>query len=121
MSPPGQLSFSNRFRLRRSAEFRRVMDHGKRVGDVRLQIWALPNQLDYSRLGLVVGRRHGNAVQRNRIKRVLREAFRLSRDRLPCGLDLACAPRAGRGIELQGMIESLTKLAKRLANDLDGK
>ena len=97
------------------------MDHGQRVGDSRLQIWALPNQLDYARLGLVVGRRHGNAVRRNRIKRVLREAFRLSRDRLPSGLDVACAPRVGREIELQGMIESLTKLGRRLASDLDGK
>ena len=54
-------------------------------------------------------------------KRILREAFRLSRERLPRGIDLACAPRVGTEIELRDTIESLTKLAKRLARDFKGK
>jgi ribonuclease P protein component len=119
MPPSRRFSFSGQLRLRRRSEFRRVMDHGRRVGDLRLQIWALPNQLDHSRLGLVVGRRHGGAVRRNRIKRILREAFRLCRERLPCGLDLACAPRAGVELELRETIESLTRLIRRLAREFD--
>jgi ribonuclease P protein component len=120
MSMRSRFSFPNRFRLRRRMEFQRVMDHGKYQGDRRLQIWALPNQLGHSRLGLVVGRRHGNAVRRHRIKRILREAFRLSRDRLPSGLDLACAPRVGAKIELRDAMASLERVTKRLAGKFSG-
>ena len=102
-------------RLRRRADFERLFERGRQAGDRRLQVWALPNELDHSRLGLIVGRRHGNAVRRNRIKRVLREAFRLSRSRLPCGLDIACAPRVGADIELQATIDSLVRTTRRLA------
>jgi ribonuclease P protein component len=118
MSATKRFRFSSRFRLRRRDEFRRVMEHGQHVGDQRLQIWVLPNDLDHSRLGLIVGRQHGNAVHRHRIKRVLREAFRLSRERLPSGLDLACAPRVGTKVELQDTLDSLAKLTKRLARKL---
>ncbi len=45
------------------------------------------------RMGLVVSRRLGNAVQRNRIKRLLREAFRLNRERLQGGVDYIFSPR----------------------------
>ena len=115
MSAATRFRFPSQFRLRRRAEFKHVMDHGQRAGDQRLQIWALPNHRDHSRLGLIVGRRHGNAVRRNRIKRILREAFRRSRERLPSGLALACAPRAGARVELPEAIESLARVAERLA------
>ena len=115
MSAPRRFRFPSYLRLRRRSEFQRVRDHGKHAGDQRLQIWALPNDLGHARLGLVVGRQHGNALRRHRIKRILREAFRLSREDLPAGLDFACAPRAGARIELQEVIESLASLAKRLA------
>jgi len=115
MSAPRRFRFPSHLRLRRRSEFQRVMDHGRHAGDQRLQIWALPNNLGHPRLGLVVGRQHGNALRRHRIKRILREAFRLSREDLPAGLDFACAPRAGATIELQEAIESLASIARRLA------
>ena len=115
MPAPRRFRFPSHLRLRRRSEFRRVMDHSKHAGDQRLQIWALPNDLGHPRLGLVVGRQHGNALRRHRIKRILREAFRLSREDLPTGLDLACAPRAGATIELPEAIESLASIARRLA------
>lgn len=115
MSALKRFRFPSRYRLRRRSEFEHLMDNGTRAGDHRLQIWALPNNLGHARLGLVVGRQHGNALRRNRIKRILREAFRLSREDLPAGLDFACAPRAGARIELQEAIESLAGIARRLA------
>ncbi len=48
-----------------------------------------------SRLGITVTRKIGGAVQRNRIKRVVREAFRLSPDRLPRGIDLVVIAKPG--------------------------
>lgn len=115
MSTCGKFSFPRRLRLRRHADFRRLLKLGRRAGDRRLLIWALPNELDYTRFGLVVGRQHGNAVRRNRIKRVIREAFRLSRRSLPGGFDLACAPRRGAEISLRETIESLARVTERLA------
>lgn len=109
------LRFPRRLRLRRQREFERLLKAGKRAGDHRLHVWALPNDRKHSRFGLVVGRRHGNAVRRNRIKRVLREAFRHCRSQLPRGLDLVCAPRVGADLELQETIRSLVRIGERLS------
>lgn len=53
----------------------------------------MPNGLPYSRLGLSVGRRCGSAVRRVRLKRLLREAFRLESAVLPPGYDIVCIPQ----------------------------
>ena len=102
-------------RIRRHTEFQRVMDNGRRATDARITLWALPNGRTHPRLGLVVGRKHGNSPQRNRIKRLLREAFRLSQHELPAGFDLVCTPRAGAVLDLAGCTDSLLHLATRLA------
>lgn len=115
MPETDRLRFPKRMRIRAHAEFRRVMTRGKRGGDRRLQMWVLPNGLDHARLGLIVGKRHGNAVIRNRLKRLLREAFRLSRARLPAGFDLACAPRRAEELTLDLAIKSLVDISSRLA------
>lgn len=52
-----------------------------------LTVFAAPNNLDHPRLGLAVPRAAGNAVQRNRFKRLIREAFRHSQHELPVGYD----------------------------------
>ena len=111
---PDRLKFPTRLRVRRRREFERTFADGLRLTDARITLWAIRNGLAYPRLGLIVGRKHGNAVRRNRIKRLLREAFRLSRPRLPAGLDLLCAPRRGADINLDGCAESLLRLSARL-------
>lgn len=58
-----------------------------------LVFYGLPNALGHHRLGLTVPRRVGNAVRRNRIKRLLREAFRLSQHELPGALDVVVVVR----------------------------
>jgi ribonuclease P protein component len=112
------LSLPRRLRLCGRREFEQLFKQGRRAADQRLSVWALRNDLGYSRLGLVVGRKHGGAVQRNRIKRVLREAFRLSRSELPRGLDIVCTPRVGADITLSETIESLARITGRLARAL---
>jgi ribonuclease P protein component len=113
-----RLRFPVRLCIRRRTEYERAFTAGLRVADARLTVWAAPNGLPHARLGLLVGRKYGSAVRRNRLKRLLREAFRLTRHQLPAGLDLLCAPRAGADMTLPGCVESLTRLAARLAREL---
>ncbi|HPM25115.1 MAG TPA: ribonuclease P protein component [Phycisphaerae bacterium] len=107
--------FQRHLRITRHSEFERVMRAGRRGTDRVLTMWVLPNDRPHPRLGLVVGRKCGCAVQRNRWKRVLRTAFRLSQYDLPAGFDFVCAPRAGGTADLAACTEALVRLAERLA------
>jgi ribonuclease P protein component len=84
-----------RRRLSRSAEFERVYRQGRSKGNRYLVLYAFPREEgdDGPRLGLSVGRRVGGAVERTRVKRVLREAFWEEAERLPAGSDYVVVAR----------------------------
>jgi len=88
-------------RLTSNQQFKAVLDRGRRAGNSLLTLYAAPNECGYARLGISVGRSSGNSVVRNRLKRLLREAFRRSQDRIPPGFDyvLMIAPALSRKLK----------------------
>jgi len=101
-------------RLRRRADFQRIFRLGARHSGQGLSVYAAPNELARNRLGVSVGRKHGNAVTRNRIRRLLKEAFRLEQSGLPQGFDFICMPAKGPWTH---SVDALRGLLERLATD----
>ena len=118
MSDPLSQQFPRALRLRRGAEFQRVYRRRCSAGDGRLVVHACENSGDHPRLGLSVSRKVGGAVVRNRWKRLLREAFRLSRGELPAGVDLVIVPKVGDPPRLDDLRRTLVQLAGRAARKL---
>lgn len=104
--------FRQQNRLKSPKEFQSVFDHNQiRVGSPSILILAKPNQLEFSRLGLVIRKKFVRfAHDRNRVKRIIRESFRHSQSGFP-GLDCIVLTRPGAGDlankELRSLIDDM--------------
>jgi ribonuclease P protein component len=82
------LGFNSRYKIKKTDEFSSVFNFRKRISGDHISMHYMPNGLDYSRIGLIVGKKTARrAVQRNYMKRVLRELFRQHRHLLN-GIDI---------------------------------
>jgi ribonuclease P protein component len=111
-------SFPATHRIRKPADFDRIYRARVFVADDVLIVNGDSNGLDHPRLGLSVSTRVGNAVIRNRWKRLIREVFRNSIGNLPAGLDLIARPQKGATPDFASISKSLPALARRLAKRL---
>lgn len=89
-------------RLRRRAEFQRVQSRGRRIHTPHFLIILLPRPDQGQKLGITVTKKVGTAVQRNRVKRLVREVFRRHRQRFPEGAEMVVIAKRGAP-ELSGL------------------
>lgn len=102
-------------RLHLKNDFKQIIHGGKRIQGNSLVLWYRPvPDLPVRRLGIVVSRKFGSAVMRNRAKRLLREAFRLNRENLPNGVDYIFSPRCSKDLAtLPCVQQALEQLCRR--------
>jgi ribonuclease P protein component len=117
-------TFTHLDRLHGPAAFKAIFEQGARVTAGPLVGVAVANGLGAVRIGISVPKRVGNAVRRNRVKRLVREAFRLAGDGRNAGLDLVIAvrPHEPRPLaDYRRWVERLlTAHASRATSGIDG-
>ena len=79
--------------IKNNYEFRRTYNKGKSAATSRIVLYLRPNRLETNRLGLTVSNKIGKAVCRNKIRRRLKEIYRLSEDKLNKGYDVILVAR----------------------------
>ena len=101
--------------LRRRADFSRVHAQGRRKGDALLQVRVALRPAAAGgeapiRLGILVSKKYGSAVERNRFKRIVRAAFRALGTELTAGWDIVILPRASHAAKMPEILASLRQL-----------
>ena len=79
--------------LRKDADFDNIYKRGKSVGDKYVVVFFIKNHRDINRTCFLASKKVGNSVRRNRARRLLRESYRLFKDRLPVGYDVIIIAR----------------------------
>jgi ribonuclease P protein component len=102
-------------RLKQNRDFRRVFSRGRSVASRRLVLYWCPNRIGTFRVGFSISKKVGKAVERNRLKRILRECFHLHSQELAAhAVDfvVVCRPSAS-GAQFRELDEELMKLLRK--------
>ncbi|MEI6521782.1 MAG: ribonuclease P protein component [bacterium] len=105
--------------LRNRADFSRVHTQGRRRYDTLVQLRVIPGE-NGLRIGIIVSKKYGNAVARNRFKRIVRAAFRNIKEKLIGNWDILVLPRNVNEAKSTELSESFLKLLTEL-HVIDGK
>ena len=117
---PLRFSFTKADRILKRSEFIALSKLGRKVQNTDFIAYFLPGQHDQSRLGITVTKKVGQAVERNRIKRLVREFFRLNRHCLSGRWDInVIAKRQSAGIASEKAFRSLQNLFDRISRSDD--
>ncbi len=130
-----RLSFPKSARLLKNSQFKAVLARNIRSSDSLLTVFMAKNNLGRPRLGLSVAKALGSAVIRNRLKRLIREAFRKNQHEIPQGFDYLVMPSAKftesakasgperivKKITFEQVENSLLKLINRVGQNRPGK
>ena len=104
-------SFGKNQRIRKRRDYQAIYQEGKRVHSKSFIILFKPNNEGTTRFGITVSKKVGNAVRRNRIKRLLREYFRLNRDLFRDSTDVVVIARKDISLRnYRDVCEELTPL-----------
>ncbi len=82
-----------KFRLRKNMEFRKVYSHGKNYWNRNLTLYVKKNNIDETRVGYTITKKIGNSVVRNKLRRRMKEIYRLNFHRIETGYDLVFVPK----------------------------
>lgn len=107
----------SRYKIRKGWEYRYIYRNGRRKANRFFILYYLKNNLGYSRFGISASRKLGGAVNRNRIKRIIREIVRLRNDVRGMGMDMVIVAREGIiGMGFKEADEAFGNLVKHLGN-----
>jgi ribonuclease P protein component len=101
----GPIRFTKKERINHPQDFRRVMKLGKRLQSKNFTLFIRENEAGFHRLGMVVKKEIGPATYRNRIKRYLREFFRLNKPQIRGSLDMVILAKKGCALSRYGEVE----------------
>jgi ribonuclease P protein component len=101
-------------RLRSSLDFAETYALKHKAGNAYLLIFAARNEIGSTRIGLSVSKKNGNSVVRHRIRRLLKEAYRLEQHAVPEGLDLILIPRPNSGATIDDYRNAIVYLSNKL-------
>ena len=120
--PPGKAAFTSKQKLTKEIEFKRVFNNPFVSSDACFKVLARINGGELSRLGMAVSRQiDKRAVGRNRIKRIVRESFRLRYVQRGAGLDIVILPRRETAAMCnEKLFDSLKRHWSRLENQFEG-
>jgi ribonuclease P protein component len=99
--------------LRNRADFSRVHTQGRRRYDTLVQLRVIPGE-NGLRIGIIVSKKYGNAVARNRFKRIVRAAFRSIQEKLTGDWDIIVLPRDVKEAKSTVLATSFLKLLSEL-------